>query len=155
MKKLPLIASCFLIVLFCFNAFGQDDGGFYQTDVLKGDFKQVNAVAYINVKAIKVVDSMGSGNCETNKGSGYCLYELTADVKEVFKGKVAGKTLKFYTSPDADYPKERLMGEQVVFLNKNNIVVAKTKQFVTLENSTRKIEFDVVGKLRKIKKSAH
>jgi hypothetical protein len=155
MKKLPLIASCFLIGLFCFNAFGQDDGGFYQADVLKSDFTQVNTVAYVNVKALKIADSMGSGNCETNKGSGYCLYELTADVKEVFKGKIVGKILKFYTSPDADYPKERLMGEQVVFLNKNNIAVAKTKQFVTLENSTRKIEFDVIGKLRKIKKSAH
>jgi hypothetical protein len=96
---------------------------------------------------------MGSGNCETNKGSGYCLYELTAEVKEVFKGKALGKTLKFYTSPDADYPKERLMGEQVVFLNKGEIAKTKTKEFVTLENSTRKIEFDIVKKLRKIKKS--
>lgn len=152
MKKLPLIASCFFVALFCFNAFGQDDG-FYQADALKGDFRQVNAVAYVNVKTIKVADSMGSGDCEKNKGAGYCLYELSADVKEVFKGKIAGRTLKFYTSPDADYPKEKLMGEQVVFLNKNNVAVAKTNQFVTLENSTRKIEFDVIGKLRKIKKS--
>lgn len=151
MKKLPLLISFLFIATFCFNAFGQDE--FYQSDVLKGDYKQVNAVVYVNVTGLKIVDSMGSGNCETNKGAGYCLYELTADVKEVFKGKSIGKKLKFYISPDADYPKEKLMGEQVVFLNKGEIAKSKTKEFVTLENSTRKIEFDVIGKLRKIKKS--
>lgn len=153
MKKLPLIISFLFIAAFCFNAFGQTDNAFYQTDVLKSDLKQVNAVVYVNVIGIKLVDSMGSGNCETNKGSGYCLYELTAQVKEVFKGKIVGKTMKFYTSPDADYPKERLMGEQVAFLNKNELKLTKTKEFFTMENSTRKIEFDIVAKLRKIKKS--
>ena len=39
------------------------------------------------------------------------------------------------------------------FLNKNNIAVTKTKEFFTLENSTRKIEFYVISKLKKIKKS--
>lgn len=151
MKKLPLMIS-FLFAVFCLNTFGQENS-FYQSDTLKSDFKQVNAVAYVNVTGIKTVDSMGSGNCETNKGSGYCVYELTADVKEVFKGKAIGKTLEFYISPDADYPKEKLMGEQVVFLNKSEIAKSKTKEFVTLENSTRKIEFDVIGKLRKIRKS--
>lgn len=154
MKKLPLTFSLLFVFTFCLNAFGQDDSGFYQADVLKGDFSQVNAVVYVNVKTIKTVDSMGNGNCETNKGSGYCLYELTAEVKEVFKGKGVGRTLKFYTSPDADYPKEKLMGEQVVFLNKSEMAKVKDKQFVTLKNSSRKIEFDIIGKLRKIKKTA-
>ena len=152
MKKLPLIISLLFVISFCLNAFGQD--GFYDSDALKGDYNQVKAVVYLNVTGIKIVDSMGSGNCETNKGSGYCLYELTAEVKEVFKGKGVGKTLKFYTSPDADYPKERLMGEQVVFLNQSEMAKVKDKQFVTLENSSRKIEFDIIGKLRKIKKTA-
>ena len=152
MKKLPLMISILFIAAFCFNTFGQDDG-WYHPDGLKGDYKQVNAVVYVNVTGIKLIDSMGSGDCETNKGSGYCLYELIAQVKEVFKGKIVGKTMKFYTSPDADYPKERLLGEQVVFLNKSEISKVKNKQFVTLENSTRGIEFDVVAKLRKIKKS--
>ncbi len=152
MKKLPLIISLLFVISFCLNAFGQD--GFYDSDALKGDYNQVKAVVYLNVTGIKIVDSMGSGNCETNKGSGFCLYELTAEVKEVFKGKGVGKTLKFYTSPDADYPKERLMGEQVVFLNQSEMAKVKDKQFVTLENSSRKIEFDIIGKLRKIKKTA-
>lgn len=152
MKKLPLIISLLFVISFCLNTFGQD--GFYDSDALKGDYNQVKAVVYLNVTGIKIVDSMGSGNCETNKGSGYCLYELTAEVKEVFKGKGVGKTLKFYTSPDADYPKERLMGEQVVFLNQSEMAKVKDKQFVTLENSSRKIEFDIIGKLRKIKKTA-
>ncbi len=154
MKKLPLIISFLFIFTLCLNTFGQDsENSFYQSDVLKSDLKQVNAVVYVNVTGLKLVDSMGSGDCETNTGSGYCLYELTAQVKEVFKGKVVGKTMKFYTTPDADYPKERLLGEKVVFLNKGEMAKVKNKQFVTLENSTRGIEFDVVVKLRKIKKS--
>ena len=143
--------SFLFIVAFCFNSFGQDDG-FYQSDALKGDYKQVNAVVYVNVKGLKIVDSMG-GDCENNKGTGYCLYELTADVKEVFKGKAIGKTLKFYEVADTDYPKAKLLGKQVVFLNKSELTITKTKEFFTLENSTRKIEFDIVSKLRKIKKS--
>ncbi len=154
MKKLPLIIVFLFVFTFCLNTFGQDsENSFYQANVLKSDLKQVNAVVYVNVTALKLVDSMGSGNCETNTGSGYCLYELTAQVKEVFKGKVVGKTMKFYTSPDADYPKKNLMGEKVVFLNKSKISVSKTKEFVTLENSTRSLEFGIVTKLRKIKKS--
>lgn len=150
MKKLPLLIL--IIIAFCFNAFGQDENSFYQSEMLKSDYKQVNTVVYVNVTGLKLVDSMGSGDCENNKGSGYCLYELTADVKEIFKGKSIGKILKFYTSPDADYPKNNLLGEQVVFLNKSELGITKTKEFFTMENSTRKIEFEILPKLRKIKR---
>ena len=154
MKKIPLIILSLLLFAFSLNTFGQDsENSFYQSDTLKYDLKQVNVVVYVNVTGIKLIDSMGSGDCEQNTGSGYCLYELTAQVKEVFKGKVIGKTMKFYTSPDADYPKKNLMGEKIVFLNKGEIAKIKNKQFVTLENSTRSIEFNVVTKLRKLKKS--
>lgn len=153
MKRSFYLSSLLFIAIFCFNAFGQADEGFYGADALKGDFKQVNSVVHVNVTGLKIIDSMGSGNCETNKGAGYCLYELTGEVKEVFKGRNGTTTLKFFISPDADYPKEKLMGEQVVFLNKSKLETTKTKELVTLENSTRKIEFDIIAKLRKIKKT--
>jgi hypothetical protein len=153
MKKLPSIISFLFVAAFCGNAFGQDNS-FYQADVLKYDFKQVNAVVYVEVTSRKLVDSIGTGDCENDSGSGYCMYELTATVKEVFKGKVIGKTLKFYTSPDADYPKKFLLGEKVVFLNKTDIAVSKTKEFFTLQNSTRQNKYGIIGKLRKIKKSS-
>lgn len=154
MQRSLYLSSLLFITILSFNAFGQTDEGFYGADALRGDLKQVNAVVHVNVTGLKIIDSMGSGNCETNKGAGYCLYELTGEVKEVFKGKIGPKILKFYIAPDADYPKERLLGEQVVFLNKNVVEKTKSSKFVTLENSTRKIEFDVIAKLRKIKKTA-
>ena len=152
MKNSVMCLLILLVLTAVQSGFGQSDE-FYQTATLKYDYKQVDAVVYVNVTGLKIVDSIGSGDCETNKGSGYCLYELTTQVKEVFKGKAIGKTLKFYTSSDTDYPKKNLLGERVVFLDKGELDITKTKEFFTLENSTRRVEFGIVGKLRKIKKS--
>lgn len=149
-----LILSLFVLGL-CQTTFSQtkksDDSGFYQATMLRSDFNQVEVVAYVNVKEITLVDSMGNGNCETNKGAGYCLYRLKADVKEVYKGKISAKEMEFYTSPDADYPKEKLMGERVVFLNKGKNDADK-ERLSAMENSTRAIEYDVLKKMRKIAK---
>jgi hypothetical protein len=134
--------------------FGQSsESGFYQPEMLRDDYQQVKAVVYVNVTGRKLIDFTGSGDCESDKGSGYCLYQLTARVKEVFKGKVTGKTLKFYTSPEAGSAKKKLMGEKVAFLNKGKVSGSRTKEFVTLENSSRENKFGIVGELRKIKRS--
>ena len=135
--------------------FGQtkmDVPEFYQTNFLKSDYKQVDAVIYVDIKERKLMDSLGNSDCENDKGTGYCLYLLTAEIKEVFKGNIKTKTLEFYISPDAGYPKKNLMGEKLVFLNWNSNYKNKKKSLGTLENSTRSIEHDVLVSMRKIAK---
>jgi hypothetical protein len=156
MRKIlfTIILSSLLFANLTADVFGQtktdDESGFNSVEILCSDMKMSNITAYVDVKKLKLVDSLGNADCENNKGAGYCLYELEADVKEVFKGKIKTKTIKFFISPDADYPKERLMGEQVVFLIRNKPEKGKTAKLNTIENSTRKT--DVLAKMRKIAK---
>jgi hypothetical protein len=154
MRKI-LFVIAFFGLLFVAVVSGQTenveaDSALNSEQMLRSDMKMSSIVAYVDVKKLKLADSMGSGDCEKNTGSGYCLYELEADVKEVFKGKIKTKTVKFFVSPDADYPKERLMGEQVVFLTWNKPEKGKTARLSTIENSTRKT--DALAKMRKIVK---
>ena len=124
---------------------------FYQADMLKADFNQVSAVAYVNVKSRKLVDEMNKGKCEENKSGGMCLYLLTADVKKVYKGKITKKTLEFYTTTDSDYAdKDRLLGEKVVFLNLSKNYPNKKMSFGTMENSTRSNEYGIIETMKKI-----
>jgi hypothetical protein len=156
MRKIlfAIILSGLLFIPLTGDVFGQtetdNESEFNSLETLRSDMKMSNVTAYVDVKKLKLVDSMGSGDCEKNTGAGYCLYELEADVKEIFKGKIKTKTINFFTGPDADYPKERLMGEQVVFLIWNKPEKGKTAKLSTIENSTRKT--DVLAKMRKIVK---
>lgn len=156
-----VIFSTLLLFAFSSNVSGQtekaltndksdEEDGFYSTKFLQSDFEQVEVVAYVNVKKLKLADSLGNVDCENNKGTGYCLYLLTAEVKRVFKGKIETKTLEFYSSPDADYPKKSLLGEKVVFLNWSDNYPGKKMSLGALENSTRLIENDILEKMRKI-----
>lgn len=162
-KILTVISfSTFLFFSFFCNVSGQtenilpgdkhgDEDEFYSTKFLESDFNEVDTVAYVDVKKIEIAGRLGDKtDCENNKGGGYCLYLLTAEVKQVFKGKIETKTLKFYTSPDADYPKNKLLGEKVVFLNRSDNYPDKKLSLGTLENSTRLIESGILEKLRKI-----
>ncbi|HMS42425.1 MAG TPA: hypothetical protein PKE69_19495 [Pyrinomonadaceae bacterium] len=152
MRKTFLIAIfsiCFLI--FAQNILAQDD--FYSSKFLKYDFKQVNVVVHVNVKSRELVNHIGEGSCEDGKGTGYCLYRLKADVKEIFKGKIEIVNFEFYTVVDVDYRnKDSLLGEKVVFLDWSDNYPDKKMSLGTMENSTRSIEKDVVKKLRKIAK---
>lgn len=130
-----------------------DEAQFYEKQMLKSDYKEVDVVLYVDIKERKLVDSIGSGDCESDKGAGYCLYLLKADVKEVFKGNITEKTIEFYTSPDTSYPKKYLMGERVVFLNRNSNPPSRNDNSLnTMENSTRWIKYDVLKKMRRIAK---
>lgn len=123
---------------------------FYVGEILQQDFRAVEAVVYVNIKERKLIDSVGGENvdCENDKGGGYCLYLLKAEVKEVFKGKIQSRNIEFYTSPDADYPKKNLLGERVVFLEKTvDEKIGKIK-YAVLENSTRWIKYDILKSLR-------
>ncbi|HEY0429123.1 MAG TPA: hypothetical protein VGC76_15185 [Pyrinomonadaceae bacterium] len=163
-KKFVLFLTGLLVFASCQAALGQtkkadakktvvktDDSQFYQASMLEADYKQVDVVAYVNIKNRRLV-GIGGADCKNDKGSGYCLYLLKADLKEVFKGNVTQREIEFYTNPDADYPKEKLMGERVVFLNKSDNYPLKTVSLGTMENSTRWIKRDVLKKMRKIAK---
>ena len=128
-----------------------DEDGFYSEKFLKNDFRQVAAVIYVNVREGKLVDSTGA-ECENDSSRNLCQYLLTADVKEVFKGRIKAKTIEFYTNPDAGYPKEKLLGEKVLFLNRGKDKTSKKMTYNAMENSTRSIEQNVLEKLRKIAK---
>lgn len=127
---------------------------FYQNDLLKSDFKQTAVVVYVDVKSRELVDKMGGGDCEQNKGGGLCLYLLKGEIKEVFKGKVNKKNFQFYTTTDSDYqPKDNLLGEKIVFLNWGKNYPNKKMSLGTMENSTRSNEYEVVAQMRNIAKN--
>jgi len=131
----------------------ESQSGFYKYSFLKSDFRQVDVVAYVDVKERKLEDFLGGVNgCEIDKGTGYCLYCLKGELKEVFKGEISGKTIEFYESMDMDYPKKHLLGEQVVFLKWSDNYPDKNRGLGTIENSTREIKFDILKKMRKIAK---
>lgn len=117
---------------------------------LRNDIKVADVVAYVDVKEIKLIDSLGEdADCENNTGSGYCLYLLTADAKEMFKGDADKKRIEFYVNPDASYPKKNLTGEKVVFLVWSGDEKNEKKSLNTIENSTRLT--NVIKTIRKIK----
>jgi hypothetical protein len=129
----------------------ESQSGFYRLSFLKSDFRQVDVVAYVDVKERKLEDFLGGDNgCESDKGTGYCLYRLKAELKEVFKGGISGKTIEFYETTDMDYPKKYLLGEKVVFLNWSDNYPDKNRGLGTIQNSTREIKFDILKKMRKI-----
>lgn len=127
-----------------------DASGFYETEFLKRDYREVDVAAYVDIKERTLVDSTGNVDCGNDAGTGYCIYRLTADLKEVFKGKISKKVIEFYAVPDADYPKKHLMGERVVFLERSDNYPDKKPGLGTLQNSTRRIEFGILQKMRKI-----
>ena len=116
---------------------------------LRGDLRASDVVAYVNIKEKQLIDFIGNNaDCENDKGAGYCRYLLKADVKEVFKGKNTGKTIEFYMTPDADYPKKYLLGEKIVFLVRSESKDPKTSGLYTIENSSRPLNW--LDAMRKI-----
>lgn len=142
-----------VVLLLVFSRSGAAQNEFYSAENLRYDYKQVAVVVRVDVVQRKLIDFIGRGDCERDLGAGYCLYRLTVNVKEVFKGKPSQKTVEFYASPDADYPKKYLMGEKIVFLNWNGGDSGNKKRLFTLENSTRPVKSEIIERLRKIAKS--
>lgn len=105
---------------------------------LRGDLRASDVVVYVNVKEKKLIDFIGNNpDCDNDTGAGYCRYLLKGDVREVFKGKEIGKTIEFYMTPDADYPKKYLLGEKIVFLVRSENKESKTNGLYAIENSSR------------------
>jgi hypothetical protein len=128
-----------------------DDSEFYAPEILKADLKQASVVAHVSVTSYELVDQIGQGGCEQNKGVGYCLYRMKAQIREIFKGKVRRRNFEFYKVTEADYAhKEKMLGSHVVFLNWSDNYPDKKRSLGTLENSTRDLKHNIIRKLRTI-----
>jgi hypothetical protein len=128
-----------------------DDSDQYSYKWLCLDMRMVDVVAYINVKEVKYSGrDSESTDCENNKGGGYCFYNLIAEVKEIYKGKIENKSIELSASADATYSPKYFLGEQVVFLDWSEGEDKKKYLVTNLENSSREIKHNVLEKLRNI-----
>lgn len=115
---------------------------------LRRDYRIADVVVYVNVIKRKLIDHTEGADCENDRGTGYCAYLLTAEVKEVYKGEIKNGKLEFVGTSDADYPKKGFMGEKVEFLTWGNSEPSKERKLGTMENSTRWIDYRVLDKMR-------
>lgn len=125
-----------------------DDSDQYSMNWLRNDLRIADIVVYVDIKQKKLVDYTEGADCDNDRGTGYCAYRLTADVKEVFKGVLQIKQMEFIETSDAAYPKKYFMGERLVFLAWSEPDQGKTKELVALENSTRSVDHRVLEKMR-------
>lgn len=158
LKKAFVVIVIFVGLFLSFHqtAFGQSEDKEWdaqETEMLKGDYKQVAVVLYVDVKAYELVDSIGTGNCKEISGGGYCLYRLKAEVKEIYKGKIKKENFEFYAVLEASTGnKDFLLGEKIVFLNWSSNYPDKKRHLGTLENSTRTVRGNMLEKMRRIAK---
>jgi hypothetical protein len=123
----------------------------YTPKWLRNDMRVSDVVAYVDVKEVKYCDRSDTDtDCENNQGGGYCAYALTAEVKEIFKGKIETKPFVFHATADAGYPQKYFLGKQIVFLLDYEEDKNKERNLGTLENSRRSIEHNVLEKMRNI-----
>jgi hypothetical protein len=128
-----------------------DDSEMYSYKWLRLDMRMVDVVAYINIKEVKYSGrDDDSTDCENNKGGGYCFYDLIAEVKEVYKGKIETETIELSASADATYPSKYFLGEQIVFLTWTEGEDKKRYLVISLENSSRRIKHNILEKMRNI-----
>lgn len=144
MRKILPVIALLGFVLFQ-NVSGQTD------DFLASDLKQVDVAAYVDIKeVISVASSDKETDCENFKGIGYCSILLRAEIKELYKGEIKTKTLEFFESGEAQSirSKKQFLGERLIFLEKFR--EGDKTYLQTLENSTRRIEGDILKKMQKI-----
>ena len=135
-----------------------DNSDYYRRDFLLSDFHQADVVAYVDSREIiSVVPSDDRTDC-TNLGSytglGYCGFIIQAKIRELYKGKISSETIEYFEYGEAALikSKARFLGPQVVFLQEFEDEKSKKVSYQAIENSTRRIEYDVISKMRKISK---
>lgn len=119
-----------------------DDSDHYKMKWLRRDLLVSAVVAHVNVVSRQLVDATDGADCENNRGSGYCGYKLTAQIRKVYKGKLLSSQIEFGETADATYPKTGFIGERVIFLLQN-----EDGKLGTMENSTRSIADNILEKM--------
>lgn len=139
MKKLIII---FALFVFSSGVFAQQERPFAG---LKGDYKQVNIVAHVEIKSIKFAAP-----------DVYPLYVMRAKVIEPFKGKIkSGQTIEFYVHIE-DGENRDLSGylkKWIVFLQGRHPIPSGGKNWYELENSRVASSLKNLDRMRRIKGS--
>jgi len=120
-----------------------DDEDWPPLSYLRSDYRQVSAVARVNVRTAEIV----------NRGGGYEDWHLVGDVIEPFKGKFRkGDPIDFYHGAEQGFHREQFLGDKIVFLERNYVEKEKRWVWAVLENSTLAYTVDRVQKLRVIRR---
>ena len=131
-------------VLFCGNAFAQDDDNWPPLSYLRNDYKAVSIVAHVRIQKAETPSRIG----------GYENWKINAVVLESFKGKFKkGDVIEYFHGAEAGFKEEYFTGEKIVFLLADNGPNAEFR-YTVLENSTLSHTADRVRKLRLIRKSS-
>ena len=131
-------------VLFCGNAFAQDDDNWPSLSYLRSDYKAVSIVAHIRIQESGITSRIG----------GYENWKITAVVLESLKGKFKkGDVIVYFHGAEAGFKQEYFTGEKIVFLLFDRGRNAEFP-YTVLENSTLSPNTDRINKLRLIKRSS-
>ena len=137
-----MIACAF--VLFCGNAFAQDDDNWPPLSYLRSDYKAVAVVTHIRIQKAEITSRIG----------GYENWKINAVVLESFKGKFKkGDALEYFHGAEAGFKQEYFTGEKIVFLLADRGAKAEFP-YTVLENSTLSHTPARVRKLRLIRRSS-
>jgi hypothetical protein len=154
MRRLQIIGSvtkrhkgvCMIVcafVLFCGNAFAQDDDSWPPLSYLRGDYKDVAVVLHIRIQKAEITGRIG----------GYENWKINAVVLESFKGKFKkGESIEYFHGAEAGFKQEYFTGEKIVFLLEDREPKPEFR-YTVLENSTLSHTADRVKKLRLIRRS--
>lgn len=140
-KGIRIVAFAF--VLFCGNAFAQDDDNWPSLSYLRSDYKAVAVVTHIRIEKAEITSRIG----------GYENWKISAVVIESFKGKFKkGDALEYFHGAEAGFKQEYFTGEKIVFLLFDR---GRNPEFryTVLENSTLSPNADRINKLRSIRRS--
>jgi hypothetical protein len=145
--KRVLLFLCVVGALLAYSCSSENE--YYSYDYLKNDYVQVAIVAFVDVKDVKAVGSMGS------KEAGYVRYLIRGQVIEPFKGDIkSNQTIKYYTVAERGYDPQGLGGKRIVFLNSLFDKQKAAWFFNELENSARPASKAIIKKMRRIERHA-
>lgn len=111
---------------------------------LRADLKMASVAAHVDVTSVSADrESRNSAECDSGTAVGYCNFLLTAVVKEVYKGRLRSSRVTIIHGVPASIKKERLLGEFIVFLFRD-----ERGRLTTVENTIRRVEGDVLKRMR-------
>ena len=123
----------------------QDDEDWPPMRYLRNDYREVAAVAHVNVTRAEIASRIG----------GYENWRLRGTIIEPVKGRLKkGGEIEFLHGAEAGFKTEMFLGEKIVFLLHDYDREKRRRVYTVLENSTLKHDEKIMRKLRTIKRAA-